>query len=46
MTYLQIHWENDEGLHHEESWERGNDGILYAIFQAIINLIHAIEKNQ
>jgi len=45
MTYLKIRWERTEdNSHHEEIWERGNDGVLIMIFQAITSMIHLIER--
>ncbi len=44
MTRLKIRWEDDDGSFNEESWERGNDGVLYGICTAITDFIHAIGK--
>jgi len=45
MTRLNIRWERiEDGFHHEEVWERGDDGVLYALFMAITALIHAACK--
>jgi len=44
-TYLKIRWERTEdNSHHEEVWERENDGILFMIFQTITSLIHTIRR--
>ena len=45
MTYLKIRWERTEdNSHHEEVWERGNDGVLFMIFQAITSIIHLMGR--
>jgi hypothetical protein len=45
MTKLTIRWERTEdNSHHEETWERDNDGILYTLFMSITALIHITGK--
>jgi len=43
-TSLKIRWENSEGQYTEEIWERGNDGVLYAFFMQLINLVRLVGK--
>ena len=44
-TYLKIRWERtDDNSHHEEVWERENDGVLFMAFRSITNLIHITES--
>ena len=44
-TYLKIRWERTEdNSHHEEIWERENDGVLYSLFTAITALLHVACK--
>jgi hypothetical protein len=45
LTYLKISWSCPaNNSHHEEVWERKNDGVLYTLFQQIVSLIHTMEK--
>jgi len=44
MTKLTIRWENNEGYHKEETWEGGNDGILYSLFDTITKLMHLMRR--